>query len=109
MDYVREQVADPKLSAVRQRVRWWSAIALLRCLASSPAAAEQTLLNRSAVAAVENQDEVDAFAEPGYWTPIWTTPWKEKTSPSAPIPVTSTRRQPVRAGGCANWPGPQRL
>lgn len=64
MDYVREQVADPKLSAVRQRVRWWSAIALLRCLASSPAAAEQTLLNRSAVAAVENQDEVDAFAEP---------------------------------------------
>jgi len=64
MDYVREQVADPKLSAVRQRVRWWSAIALLRCLASSPAAAEQTLLNRSAVAAVEDEDEVDAYAEP---------------------------------------------
>lgn len=64
MDYVREQVADPKLSAVRQRVRWWSAIALLRCLASSPAAAEQTLLNRSAVAAVDDEDEVDAYAEP---------------------------------------------
>ncbi|KZS55865.1 helicase [Mycobacterium kansasii] len=64
MDYVRGQVADPKLSAVRQRVRWWSAIALLRCLASSPAAAEQTLLNRSAVAAVEDADEVDVFAEP---------------------------------------------
>lgn len=64
MDYVREQVTDPKLSAVRQRVRWWSAIALLRCLASSPAAAEQTLLNRSAVAAADDQDEVDAYAEP---------------------------------------------
>ncbi|ODR24035.1 helicase [Mycobacterium gordonae] len=64
MEYVREQVADPKLSAVRQRVRWWSAIALLRCLASSPAAAEQTLLNRSAVAAVDDEDEVDAYAEP---------------------------------------------
>jgi hypothetical protein len=64
MDYVRQHVADPKLSAVRQRVRWWSAIALLRCLASSPAAAEQTLLNRSAVAAVEDKDEMDAFAEP---------------------------------------------
>jgi len=63
MDYVREQVADPKLSAVRQRVRWWSAIALLRCLASSPAAAEQTLLNRSAVAAAEDENEVDAYAE----------------------------------------------
>jgi superfamily II DNA or RNA helicase len=67
MDYVREQVTDPKLSAVRQRVRWWSAIALLRCLASSPAAAEQTLLNRSALAALKDEadeDEVDAFAEP---------------------------------------------
>jgi superfamily II DNA or RNA helicase len=64
MDYVREQVADPKLSAVRQRVRWWSAIALLRCLASSPAAAEQTLLNRSAVAAADDENEVDAYAEP---------------------------------------------
>lgn len=64
MDYVRQQVTDPKLSAVRQRVRWWSAIALLRCLASSPAAAEQTLLNRSAVAAVEDESEVDAYAEP---------------------------------------------
>ncbi len=63
MDYVREQVADPKLSAVRQRVRWWSAIALLRCLASSPAAAEQTLLNRSAVAAADDESEVDAYAE----------------------------------------------
>ncbi|MCV7195927.1 helicase-related protein [Mycobacterium angelicum] len=64
MDYVREQVADPALSAVRQRVRWWSAIALLRCLASSPAAAEQTLLNRSAVAGADNESEVDAYAEP---------------------------------------------
>lgn len=64
MDYVREQVTDPKLSAVRQRVRWWSAIALLRCLASSPAAAEQTLLNRSAVAGSEDEDEVEAYAEP---------------------------------------------
>lgn len=64
MDYVRQQVTDPKLSAVRQRVRWWSAIALLRCLASSPAAAEQTLLNRSAVAGAEDESEVDAYAEP---------------------------------------------
>ncbi|RPA56331.1 helicase [Gordonia oryzae] len=64
MAYVREQVTDPKLSVVRQRVRWWSAIALLRCLASSPAAAEQTLLNRSAVAAADDESDVDAYAEP---------------------------------------------
>jgi len=64
MAFARDHVADPQLSSVRRRVRWWSAIALLRCLASSPAAAEQTLLNRSAVAAAESTDDVDAFAEP---------------------------------------------
>ena len=47
MAYAREHVTDPTLNHVHRRVRWWSAIALLRCLASSPAAAEQTLLNRS--------------------------------------------------------------
>jgi hypothetical protein len=64
MAFAREQVADPHLSSIHQRVRWWSAIALLRCLASSPAAAEQTLLNRSAVTAADSTDDVDAFAEP---------------------------------------------
>ena len=64
MAFARDHVADPQLSSVRRRVRWWSAIALLRCLASSPAAAEQTLLNRSAVAAADSTDDVDAFAEP---------------------------------------------
>jgi superfamily II DNA or RNA helicase len=62
--YARETVADPRLNQVRQRVRWWSAIALLRCLASSPAAAEQTLLNRSDLGAVETTDEADALAGP---------------------------------------------
>jgi superfamily II DNA or RNA helicase len=64
MAFARAHVADPKLSSVHRRVRWWSAIALLRCLASSPAAAEQTLLNRSAVAAADSVDDVDVFAEP---------------------------------------------
>lgn len=64
MEFVREQVADPTLNTVHQRVRWWSAIALLRCLASSPAAAEQTLLNRSALPTADDSDEVDALAAP---------------------------------------------
>ena len=46
-------VAEP----VHRRVRWWSAIALLRCLASSPAAAEQTLLNRSALKDIDDSTE----------------------------------------------------
>lgn len=64
MAFAREQVTDPKLDTVHQRVRWWSAIALLRCLASSPAAAEQTLLNRSALISLDATDEVDAIAAP---------------------------------------------
>jgi superfamily II DNA or RNA helicase len=64
MAYARQQVTDPSLNTVRQRVRWWSAIALLRCLASSPAAAEQTLLNRSALTTVDSTDDIDALAAP---------------------------------------------
>ena len=72
----------PSSTPVRQRVRWWSAIALLRCLASSPAAAEQTLLNRSAVAAVDDETEVGR-PTPSHAssTPTSTTRSKAKTSP----------------------------
>ena len=48
--YAREQVTDGSTasgSAVRQRVRWWSALALLRTLASSPQAASATLRTRA--------------------------------------------------------------
>jgi superfamily II DNA or RNA helicase len=64
MAFVRKEVADPTISAVHRRVRWWSAIALLRCLASSPAAAEQTLLNRSALTTDDTTHTIDAQAEP---------------------------------------------
>ena len=39
LSYAREHVTDPSLNHVHRRVRWWSAIALLRSIASSPAAA----------------------------------------------------------------------
>jgi len=45
----------------RQRIRWWSAIALLRSIASSPAAAAATLRSRASSAdttSVEDADEV---------------------------------------------------
>ena len=64
MAFARQHVSDPTLNTVRQRVRWWSAIALLRCLASSPAAAQQTLLNRSALTTIDTTDDVDAVAAP---------------------------------------------
>ncbi|MGH3281197.1 MAG: helicase-related protein, partial [Trebonia sp.] len=50
--YARETVRDRDGGQLRQRVRYWSALALLRALASSPAAAAATLTTRA--------DNVDA-------------------------------------------------
>ena len=52
--YAREQVRDGAGGAHRQRVRWWSALALLRALASSPAAAAATLRTRAANAEADD-------------------------------------------------------
>jgi superfamily II DNA or RNA helicase len=62
--YARDTVQDASLNKTRQRVQWWSAIALLRCLASSPASAEQTLLNRSDLAVADSAEHADELAGP---------------------------------------------
>lgn len=58
--FLRGFVADTAGGHRRQRVRYWSALALLRCVSSSPAAAVATLRNRAAVdeASDEEIDEV---------------------------------------------------
>lgn len=61
LSYARETVRDPEGNRHRQRVRWWSALALLRSLASSPAAAAATLRSRARAAdtgAAEEADEI---------------------------------------------------
>ncbi|MGJ0119612.1 helicase-related protein [Williamsia sp. MIQD14] len=60
LDYARETVraGDGELT---KRVNWWSALALLRALASSPRAAAQTLRTRAASAAADSPDEADAI------------------------------------------------
>ncbi|MDZ7721634.1 MAG: helicase-related protein [candidate division KSB1 bacterium] len=57
--YARETVSDPSGMNFHQRVRWWSVLALLRSLASSPAAAAATLRNRAASADSETTEEAD--------------------------------------------------
>ncbi len=47
LKYARESVQDPEGGQFHQRVRWWSALALLRSIASSPAAAAETLRKRA--------------------------------------------------------------
>jgi superfamily II DNA or RNA helicase len=56
--YARETVRDDS-GALQQRVRWWSALALLRSLASSPAAAAQTLRTRAGSAVATTLAEAD--------------------------------------------------
>ena len=57
--WARETVADESGGRHRQRVRWWSVLALLRSLASSPAAAAATLRNRAASTATTTVEEAD--------------------------------------------------
>lgn len=59
LSYARETVRDPEGGAHRQRVRWWSALALLRALASSPAAAAATLRKRAQAAESDSPEEAD--------------------------------------------------
>jgi ERCC4-related helicase len=57
--YARETVREPETNKFRKRVRWWSALALLRSMASSPAAAAATLRSRAASADVETAEQAD--------------------------------------------------
>lgn len=59
--FAREAVKDTGEAQHRQRMRWWSALALLRSLASSPAAALDTLEKRSKVADTDNERDADAI------------------------------------------------
>ena len=68
--YARETVRDPSGGVFRQRVRWWSALALLRSLASSPAAAAATLRNRAASQEAESVEEADEIGRRRVLDPI---------------------------------------
>lgn len=59
LEYAREVVSESDGSQ-RQRVQWWSVLALLRALASSPAAAAATLRTRSVTLDTETPEEADA-------------------------------------------------
>lgn len=63
--YASERVSAAGDRGKREaRIAWWSAIALLRSLVSSPRAAAQTLRTRSATAAAATAEEVDRLGAP---------------------------------------------
>ncbi len=59
LDFASELVSDESGNKRNRRVRWWSALALLRAMASSPAAAAATLRNRSVTAKTENDEDIE--------------------------------------------------
>lgn len=66
LEYAREtvrDVQDASKNQFKQRVKWWSALALLRSLASSPAAAAATLRNRSETADAETPEEANEIGK----------------------------------------------
>lgn len=62
--YAREQVNLGSAGA-HARVRWWSALALLRAMASSPRAAASTLRTRAANAGLSDLAEIDEVGKAG--------------------------------------------
>ncbi len=58
LGYAREQVRRPG-GGLRQRMSWWSVLALLRCVLSSPKAAAATLTVRADIAAARSEAEAD--------------------------------------------------
>lgn len=56
LKFAREYVTAGENGQRQRRVRYWSALALLRCVSSSPAAASATLRNRAAVDDVVDED-----------------------------------------------------
>ncbi len=63
LNYARERVQDKTIGKRQQRVRWWSVLALLRSLASSPAAAAATLRARSLTVEAGDEAAVDRVGE----------------------------------------------
>jgi hypothetical protein len=59
LGFARAYVSEEKGATRHQRVRYWSALALLRCVSSSPAAAAATLRSRAAVDVAVDDEEVE--------------------------------------------------
>ncbi|MDR0959641.1 MAG: DEAD/DEAH box helicase [Propionibacteriaceae bacterium] len=95
--YARGQVTDTSGTKVQQRIRWWSALAMLRSISSSPAAAAATLRARAVVAEADNPDVADQLGREALFDVTDdTNPEGEDAAPGA-IPTASPRPHGVLA------------
>ena len=93
--YANERVINAS-GQREQRVAWWSAIALLRSLVSSPRAAAQTLVTRSQSAAAATAEEADALGRPVTADMAEDTPDGIDASPGADDTATDVSTTPAR-------------
>lgn len=63
LNYARELVSDETIEKRHQRIRWWAALALLRSVGSSPAAAAAALRSRAAVADAESEQDIEEIGK----------------------------------------------
>lgn len=63
IELIKSSVQIDDGNKLHQRVRWWSALALLRSMASSPLAASETLRTRSAGAELDSPELVDELGQ----------------------------------------------
>jgi superfamily II DNA or RNA helicase len=114
LTYARETVADrERLAPLRQRLRWWSALALLRSVASSPRAAEATLRSRSAAAAARTPEEADELGRSSVLDITGDDEELEGTDPAPgaedeELPDTAKGRLLELAGAAKTLEGPEK-
>ena len=105
--YAREAVRSPSSGHHQERMRWWSALGLLRTLASSPAAAAATMRNRTITAEAETAEGVDEIGRRALLDLEETeernrrNPWQHhrKDNAQKPRPVRGTSRRITRSTG----------
>lgn len=88
-EYARGQVTEAeKMTGWKRRIRFWSALALLRCVASSPAAAEAALLKRAggeeAAPPIPLDDSTTVEEVDGLSAPLVTDPAEVEVASDAP-------------------------
>lgn len=59
ISFIVSSLPTEGLSEYKKRFRWWSALALMRCMASSPAAAAATLRSRALTNEADSVEELD--------------------------------------------------
>ncbi|MDR0285344.1 MAG: DEAD/DEAH box helicase [Propionibacteriaceae bacterium] len=93
--YAQGQVTDKTGTHAQQRMRWWSALSLLRSVASSPAAAAETMHTRANTSAADTAQAVDEIGREAVFDLIDDTNTEGDDAAPGAMPVDITRQHPL--------------